>query len=473
METFLFSKSVDQSLLKSGLTVPKEVCEKMQTSLGVMLEKGNQRNISVKIDDKSFEAKFVNVNFAETTTDRIVFQIRYSSQSEICLYLKRKYQRIAEFIANHNSDDKLIIPSEMQETIDVFVIDGGMLEFKEKSKKSKALELFYKYLGPVNSLGGYERSYKLVLYKVLFEIIRNGIPTTTEKIAELFRNFYIGRVQHGLVPDINVSRAIADPENSSIKDVLEVILKNPYNVIHQKGFMTIENEDGIESFQLVPELRNALDDLEIDKILDIVEQKLKLYYSSMDNGADGKLREVIEKFVNGYIEAKKSAFSGSPFGTFVRSEIPNAIYNTGLVDPQGYLITGSVGQGNWATIPWICIFDRSITTSATKGVYIVYLLAKDGKTLYLTFNQGCTDIRNNHSKRETIKIMRERADEIIERIDSRGYATDENINLGDRLTELGEMYQKGTIFYTKYEQGNVPSEKDLQSDLIKMMDIYS
>lgn len=36
--------------------------------------------------------------------------------------------------------------------------------------------------------------------------------------------------------------------------------------------------------------------------------------------------------------------------------------------------------------------------------------------------------------------MREKADEIVSHIDNRGFATDENINLGDGLTELGEMY---------------------------------
>ncbi len=39
MEELLFSKTVDQSLLKSGLTVPKEACEKMQASLGIVLNK--------------------------------------------------------------------------------------------------------------------------------------------------------------------------------------------------------------------------------------------------------------------------------------------------------------------------------------------------------------------------------------------------------------------------------------------------
>ena len=67
-------------------------------------------------------------------------------------------------------------------------------------------------------------------------------------------------------------------------------------------------------------------------------------------------------------------------------------------------------------IPWVCIFDRKITTTATKGIYIVYLLSKDGNSLYLSFNQGCTDIRKNNSKKDTIRIMREKAEDIRKRI---------------------------------------------------------
>ncbi len=340
------------------------------------------------------------------------------------------------------------------------------------SLNADILSSFYKYLGPINSLGGYERSYKLVFYKSYCESLKRGEATTIEHIAGLFRDYYINRIHQGKVPDLNVSKAIANPEESTLKDVLDVILKNPFNVIQNKGFFRIEKKDGQDCFQMVPELAAVMNDAEIDKILDIVERKLKLYYSSIDNGAEGKLREVIDKFLNGYVEAKKGSFTGSPFGTFVRSEIPNAIYNTGLVDPQNYLITGSVGQGNWATIPWICIFDRSITTTATKGVYIVYLLSKTGESLYLTFNQGCTDIKNAHGKMGAIKIMRERAAEIAARIDSRGFNADEDIDLGQGLTDLGEMYQKGTIFYKEYKRGAVPSETELQQDLSKMMDIY-
>ena len=184
------------------------------------------------------------------------------------------------------------------------------------------------------------------------------------------------------------------------------------------------------------------------------------------------MKQIVEKILNEYTAAKKAPFTGHPMGSFFRNDIPSFIYKTGIVDSQTHLITGSVGKGNWAMVPWICIFDRQITTTATKGIYIVYLLSKDGNTLYLTFNQGCTEIKNIHGKAKTIKIMRQKAAEIISQIDGRGFASDENINLGSGLTDLGELYQRGTIFYKAYRKGAVPSEEDLLDDLKKMMEIY-
>ena len=114
-----------------------------------------------------------------------------------------------------------------------------------------------------------------------------------------------------------------------------------------------------------------------------------------------ELTQSVSCFLEKYIPAKKQEFAGNPVGSFIRDKIPSLIYSTNIVDRHRFLIKGSVGQGQWATVPWICIFNQSITTTATKGVYIVYLLSSDGNSLYLTFNQGCTDIRNNHTKKES------------------------------------------------------------------------
>lgn len=184
------------------------------------------------------------------------------------------------------------------------------------------------------------------------------------------------------------------------------------------------------------------------------------------------MREWITKFMTECPDAKMQPFANNSFGVYVRNDIPEAIYTTGLVDKAKYLITASVGAGNWALIPWVCIFDRSITTSATKGVYIVYLLSKDSKRLYLTFNQGCTEISSTHSKRETIRIMREKATEIVGYTDAHGFSVGDNIDLGDNLTSLGQYYERGTIYYKMYDVNAIPDEDVLCRDLDDMMRIY-
>lgn len=335
-------------------------------------------------------------------------------------------------------------------------------------------EAFLQYIGSEDSLIGYQKSYKLVLYKVFFTRVRKNLDTTCDAIATDFQQYYIRRKNKGLVPDIDTDAVITNIETSTKTQVLSLILRNPFRVISQRGFMLKETRRKEEYFVLNNDLKNQLSEADIEFIIQLVDKKLDKYYLSIEMVKDGSgyMREVVEKIFNEYISAKEEPFKGHPLGIYFRNDIPKHLYGTGLVDSKNYLVTGSVGQGNWAMVPWVCIFDRRITTSATKGVYIVYLLERNGKSLYLTFNQGCTKLRSSHTKRETIRIMREKAAKIAETVDSHGFRIDEAINLGDGLTELGELYQKGTIFYKEYRKGTVPDEAELRSDLAKMMEIY-
>jgi len=476
LKELFFRKTVDQSLLKSGLTIPKELQNKLLESIGVALSKGEKETIRVLINGNEYEATLTNVNFSEGVTDREVIQIRYSTGSPICQVLNKVFARSAAYIMQKGTDGKAgIIPDDQKECVEVYVTDVKTLEFECHPIMKTMKEEFLKYLGSARDLSGYQRSYKLVFYKSFFERLSDSGDVAAYTTTRAFQQYYIDRKQAGLVPDANVDPIIENVETSSPESVYGLILRNPFDAISKHGFISKVSKNGKDYFQLNDALVQELSARDIQEILDIVNQKLEAYFSRIDpkRGADGKMRDFIETILNDYIVAKQETFAGHPMGTYFRNDIPNAIYNTGIVKSSTHLITGSVGQGNWATVPWVCIFDRNITTSATKGVYIVYLLSKDGQTLYLTFNQGCTDIRKVNSKKETIKIMREKAAEIISSIDSRGFRSDEDVNLGDGLTELAELYQRGIIFYKAYRKGAVPAEDELQSDLRKMMDIYS
>ncbi len=330
MKELLFKKKVDQSLLKSGTTVPSEVQQRLFDGIGVQLPKGERVDIKILLEGKLYDAILAYVNLSKKYANREIMQICYAEKSPLCVALKNIFFVTDQIFTNHSEDEnKPVISAEDEEKIEFYVSGPLQLEIKCFPK---------------------------------------------EKFI--------------------VSQAV-----------------------------------------------------------------------------DGPLRRAINKFLNGYVDVKQETFNGHPFGIFVRNEIPNVMYNTQLIDKSSYLITGSVGKGNWAMVPWICIFDRKITTSTTKGVYIVYLLSKDGNSLYLTFNQGCTDIKNNHSKKEAIQIMHERADEIRKQIDNRGFSQD-NISLGSALTQLAELYQEGMIFNKEYKKGQVPSEQKLLDDLQRMMQVY-
>ena len=71
--------------------------------------------------------------------------------------------------------------------------------------RSDMKQEFLKYIGPENSLAGYTRSYKLVLYKVFFSLMDGNGMALGYRVAEAFREFYVDRVRRGLKADIKVN----------------------------------------------------------------------------------------------------------------------------------------------------------------------------------------------------------------------------------------------------------------------------
>src|SRR5712692_10060344 len=76
----------------------------------------------------------------------------------------------------------------------------------------------------------------------------------------------------------------------------------------------------------------------------------------------------------------------------------------------------SAGKGNWARVPWIMIHDRRETTTAQRGRYCVFLFRQDMTGVYLTLNQGITELQDNHGRGEARRILKERARSIREAV---------------------------------------------------------
>lgn len=167
-----------------------------------------------------------------------------------------------------------------------------------------------------------------------------------------------------------------------------------------------------------------------------------------------------------YPKSKNGPFAGAPIGQVIKEEIPEALRNKlSLTD---YVIKGSIGNGNFASIPWIAIMDKEITTSTRKWFYIVFLFSSDGQRIYLTLNQGITYFDEKKYKRPKVKEI---SNKIYETFPS-STPLKMDIELNSN-TPLGTGYESTTISAFEYDTSNMPSEEKLLSDLSSLLDDYS
>ena len=195
-----------------------------------------------------------------------------------------------------------------------------------------------------------------------------------------------------------------------------------------------------------------------------------------------RLHDLFYKFMSEYetelSTARKNEDYKRPFGKIVREDIVEKLREP--IQTDIYKVKGSVGAGRWADVPWIAVFDKRITTSAQKGVYIVYLLNKDTKELFLTLNQGATDIAQggdgsgklaftgiataNNSK--TTESLRLRASNIRSKIGQLSGLQFDPIDTGSK------PYDAGCIYYIKYTLETLPEDDELYADLLKFIEAY-
>ena len=74
----------------------------------------------------------------------------------------------------------------------------------------------------------------------------------------------------------------------------------------------------------------------------------------------------------------------------ITKRIPELLYV--LFDKELYNVKGSVGQGCVAKCPWVVVRHKAASPNTREGVYIVFLFSRDLKEIYLTLNQGVTDV---------------------------------------------------------------------------------
>jgi len=102
------------------------------------------------------------------------------------------------------------------------------------------------------------------------------------------------------------------------------------------------------------------------------------------------IREELEAVMAGVATARSETFKTHSLAARIKHEWRDAV--AAVVDDDSYKIEGSPGKGRWAESVWLGVFDRTVTETAQRGFYVVYLVAPDGSRTFLSLEQGTTEI---------------------------------------------------------------------------------
>lgn len=138
-----------------------------------------------------------------------------------------------------------------------------------------------------------------------------------------------------------------------------------------------------------------------------------------------------------------------------------------IAEEYGLSARGSSGAGGWTKYPWIAIYNDNITTTIQRGVYIVYLFSQDMSRVYLTLNQGCTNLKKELGTKAARKAMVSTREMIRNILNNSRFNTDNDLIMGN------VDYEIGSIYYKEYLKDNFPREAEFVEDLQEMIRIYN
>jgi len=160
-------------------------------------------------------------------------------------------------------------------------------------------------------------------------------------------------------------------------------------------------------------------------------------------------------------------------GMIVRDELPRQLRPLIQAHSRRWTVEGRDGTGRKSEIPWVRIFDPALSPSATVGWYVVYLFSADGQSAWLSLNQGTTTWMNGEFQARPLFELRERVQWARRQIARLPIGSASTMDLRAQRTDLGPLYEAGSVAAFEYRSEAVPDEAVLNADLNVMLDSLS
>lgn len=184
--------------------------------------------------------------------------------------------------------------------------------------------------------------------------------------------------------------------------------------------------------------------------------------------------DMLVSFAEEYLEngkIHKTANNKNPSRNILVNQLPNLFQQKSYLG-SNYKIEGSIGQGNLSECPWICFFDKDITTSAQRGYYVVLAFSANMQGFYLSLNQGWTQYENAYKSKEGKKKIYANAVKAVQLLRSIP-----SIFITGRLNlyakkPLSAGYELANICAVYYDFKDKHTDQELLNDLNSLIGIY-
>ncbi len=188
-----------------------------------------------------------------------------------------------------------------------------------------------------------------------------------------------------------------------------------------------------------------------------------------------ELKNLLITVLENYKDEVKLHFPGKgEMKQVIKLDIPQKLKSI-LTDNKNELkFEGSIGGGEWATIPWVAIMDSKITNKVSEGIYIVYLFCADGSGVFLTLNQGTGGISKARVGPEQMENRKTYLSMIGETdFFTKGMLNSNSLKAGKN--PRAKAYEKACIlwkYYSLTDLKNIINESELLKDLENLLNIY-
>lgn len=179
------------------------------------------------------------------------------------------------------------------------------------------------------------------------------------------------------------------------------------------------------------------------------------------------------KVTREYQTEKKGELTNSKLSTFLRKDIVIEAKNVISIEYPQIIVKASVGQGAWAEIPWLCFFDPYITTKASQGYYVGYLIdsLKNNFTLFLGYSSD--EEFQRYPQKTALEVLRKKSELLSYKLSSYKHIFTRNTLTLSGNSKNSRGYEAGFVIGKTYSTSEHISEEQFTKELLLLLHAYS